>query len=105
MSLSITVLLLVAIVVVQCFAGIPRTYDIRTEEERYGQYERVLLGLSTSEGLSVDSKLLAKVREVLFEDEASQSTEPGKRVVAVQLEPPKQSREIAQLLYKNRRKY
>ncbi|XP_058465961.1 uncharacterized protein LOC131439221 [Malaya genurostris] len=105
MSLSITVLLLLAIALVRGLAEVPRTYDLRTEEDRYGQYERVLLGLSTSEGLSVDSKVLAKVREALFEDEANQSAEGGEKLIAVLLERPKQSREIAQLQYKNRVSY
>ncbi|XP_053686983.1 uncharacterized protein LOC128736525 [Sabethes cyaneus] len=102
MSLSITVLLLMAITLGQGFTGTPRTYNLQTEEDRYGKYERVLIGLKTSEGLTVDSKVLDKVREVLFEEEAALPMTKGEKLVAVHLDRPKQSREIAQLQYKNR---
>ncbi|XP_055534356.1 uncharacterized protein LOC129723893 [Wyeomyia smithii] len=105
MSLSIMVLLLVAVTLGEGFTGVPRTYNLQTEEERYGKYERVLLGLKSSEGLNVDSKVLDKVREVLFEEEAAHPTSKGEKLVAVHLDRPKQSQEVAQFQYRNRIKF
>ncbi|XP_055601819.1 uncharacterized protein LOC129750785 [Uranotaenia lowii] len=83
--------------------AIPRTYNLETEEDRYGRYERVLIGLKSSEGLDVDRRVLDKIRQVIFEEEmAAESLNDGERLVAVHLGRPKQSREIAQLQYKNR---
>ncbi|XP_065082356.1 uncharacterized protein LOC135704782 [Ochlerotatus camptorhynchus] len=102
---SIAVLLFAAVTLGQGYSGVPRTYNLETEEDRYGKYERVLLGLKSSEGLNLDSKVLDKIRDVIFEDEASMPLKAGERLVAVHLGRPKQSREIAQLQYKNRIRY
>ncbi|KAL1395075.1 hypothetical protein quinque_004354 [Culex quinquefasciatus] len=105
-KLSIVVLLLLAISLAHGYdRNVPRTYNLESEEDRYGRYERVLLGLKTSEGLTVDAKLLDKVREVIFEEESQQPMKHGERLVAVHLGRPKQSREVANLQYKNRIRY
>ncbi|XP_062550777.1 uncharacterized protein LOC134215655 [Armigeres subalbatus] len=99
------VLLLAVVTLGQGHSGVPRTYNIETEEARYGKYERVLLGLKSSEGLNLDSKVLDKIRAVIFEEEAARPMKHGERLVAVHLGKPKQSREVAQLQYKNRIRY
>ncbi|XP_035917322.1 uncharacterized protein LOC118514497 [Anopheles stephensi] len=79
-----------------------RTYNLETDADRYGRYERVLLGIKTSEGLRLDPALLDEVRQVLLEEERQQASGPGATPVNVQLYKPLQSRHIAQLLYRAR---
>uniref|UniRef100_A0A182QBE3 Uncharacterized protein n=1 Tax=Anopheles farauti TaxID=69004 RepID=A0A182QBE3_9DIPT len=82
-----------------------RTYNLETDADRYGRYERVLLGLKTSEGLRLDPALLDEVRQVLLEEErhgTSGRADASSRPVAVHLYKPQQSRHIAQLLYRVR---
>uniref|UniRef100_A0A182N7R3 Uncharacterized protein n=1 Tax=Anopheles dirus TaxID=7168 RepID=A0A182N7R3_9DIPT len=81
-----------------------RTYNLETDADRYGRYERVLLGLKTSEGLRLDPALLDEVRQVLLDEErqGTSGREAGSRPVAVHLYKPLQSRHIAQLLYRTR---
>nr|XP_019529024.1 uncharacterized protein LOC109401011 [Aedes albopictus]XP_029734466.1 uncharacterized protein LOC115269826 [Aedes albopictus] len=104
-STAAVLLLAVVVALGQGYSGVPRTYNLESEEDRYGKYERVLLGLKSSEGLNLDSKLLDKIRDVIFEEEAAMPMRTGERLVAIHLGKPKQSREVAQLQYKNRIRY
>ncbi|XP_049539718.1 uncharacterized protein LOC125953921 [Anopheles darlingi] len=79
-----------------------RTYNLATDADRYDRYERVLIGLRSSEGLKLDPAVLRDVREVLLreENEAKAPTDPN--TVAIHLGKPMQSRHIAELLYRQR---
>nr|XP_049462362.1 uncharacterized protein LOC120961417 [Anopheles coluzzii] len=79
-----------------------RTYNLETDEDRYGRYERVLLGLKTSEGLRLDPALLDEVRQVLLQEERQAASGREVEPVDVHLYKPLQSRHIAQLLYRAR---
>lgn len=79
-----------------------RTYNLETDEDRYGRYERVLLGLKTSEGLRLDPALLDEVRQVLLQEERQAASGREAEPVDVHLYKPLQSRHIAQLLYRAR---
>uniref|UniRef100_A0A182M2G2 Uncharacterized protein n=1 Tax=Anopheles culicifacies TaxID=139723 RepID=A0A182M2G2_9DIPT len=101
MKARVIMLVLLAVAFGTCrmapFKG-TRTYNLETDADRYGRYERVLLGIKTSEGLRLDPKLLEEVRQVLLEEERQQTS--GQ--VNVHLYKPIQSRHIAQLLYRAR---
>uniref|UniRef100_A0A182WID0 Uncharacterized protein n=1 Tax=Anopheles minimus TaxID=112268 RepID=A0A182WID0_9DIPT len=79
-----------------------RTYNLETDADRYGRYERVLLGIKTSEGLRLDPNLLEEVRQVLLDEERHQTSGQTATPVNVHLYKPIQSRHIAQLLYRAR---
>ncbi|KFB53297.1 hypothetical protein ZHAS_00021602 [Anopheles sinensis] len=81
-----------------------RTYNLESDADRYGRYERVLLGLRTSEGLRLDPALLEEVRQVLLDEERSESAGSVERyrTVDVHLGNPQQSRHVAELLYRVR---
>ncbi|XP_050075937.1 uncharacterized protein LOC126563343 [Anopheles maculipalpis] len=79
-----------------------RTYNLETDADRYGRYERVLLGIKTSEGLRLDPTVLEEVRHVLLQEERQQASGSGAAPVNVQLYKPRQSHHIAQLLYRAR---
>ncbi|XP_053676773.1 uncharacterized protein LOC128726949 [Anopheles nili] len=101
MKATVSPLLLVLVLVGTCraapFKG-TRTYNLETDADRYGRYERVLLGLRSSEGLRVDPALLEEVRQVLVQEEKQDTSGP----VEVRLYQPLQSRHIAELLYRAR---
>ncbi|XP_040155525.1 uncharacterized protein LOC120895883 [Anopheles arabiensis] len=104
-SLLLLLLLLSVVTLGTCrtggFKG-TRTYNLETDEDRYGRYERVLLGLKTSEGLRLDPALLDEVRQVLLQEERQAASGREVEPVDVHLYKPLQSRHIAQLLYRAR---
>ncbi|XP_052859740.1 uncharacterized protein LOC128266989 [Anopheles cruzii] len=82
-----------------------RTYNLETDEDRYGRYERVLVGLKSSEGLNqLDPGLLQRVREVLLDEENHTGPEMvgNGHTVAIHLGQPRQSQHVAELLYRER---
>ncbi|XP_055619960.1 uncharacterized protein LOC129764670 [Toxorhynchites rutilus septentrionalis] len=99
MRLSTTIFLFMAMSLGQCLT---RTYNLQTEEDRNGKYERALLGLKTSEGLRLDKHIMQAIREVIWKEEATRPMRHGYRLVAVHWDKPMQSREIAQLQYRNK---
>ncbi|XP_049299613.1 uncharacterized protein LOC125772195 [Anopheles funestus] len=105
MKATVIMLLLLVVTFGTCrmtpFKG-TRTYNLETDADRYGRYERVLLGIKTSEGLRLDPNLLEEIRQVLLDDERQQTSGQEAKPVNVQLYKPLQSRHIAQLLYRAR---
>ncbi|XP_052898318.1 uncharacterized protein LOC128305071 [Anopheles moucheti] len=106
MKATVITLLLVMVAFGTCrmapFKG-TRTYNLETDADRYGRYERVLLGIKTSEGLRLDPSLLEEIRQVLLEEERQHAASgPEGTPVNVHLYKPLQSHHIAQLLYRAR---
>ncbi|XP_053665989.1 uncharacterized protein LOC128715134 [Anopheles marshallii] len=105
MKATVIKLLLVMVAFGTCrmapFKG-TRTYNLETDADRYGRYERVLLGIKTSEGLRLEPSLLEEIRQVLLDEERQQASGQEATPVNVHLYKPLQSRHIAQLLYRAR---
>ncbi|XP_058066223.1 uncharacterized protein LOC131215843 [Anopheles bellator] len=106
MRATVTILILLAAACrsIEPFKG-TRTYNLETDEDRYGRYERVLVGLKSSEGLDqLDPALLQRVREVLLDEENRPGPEMAGNghTVAIHLSQPRQSQHVAELLYRER---
>ncbi|XP_050094040.1 uncharacterized protein LOC126576778 [Anopheles aquasalis] len=103
---TIVTILLLFIVASYCRSIEPfkgtRTYNLATDADRYDRYERVLIGLRSSEGLKLDPAVLRDVRDVLLREENQSKAPTDPNTVAIHLGKPMQSRHIAELLYRQR---